>query len=40
MVKRVESPNSFGTIKMNSRTGRIRLGFDGEIDEDVTGSVD
>ncbi len=23
-------------LKMNSRTGRIRLGFDGEIDEDVT----
>ena len=37
MVKRDGKPQLIREqLKMNSRTGRIRLGFDGEIDEDVT----
>jgi len=37
MIKRDgESKLVRDKLKLNSRTGRIRLGFDGEIDEDVT----
>ena len=36
-VTRVDQNSNFrDKLKLNSRTGRIRLGFDGEIDEDVT----